>query len=67
MNQINSAKGGSVAKNAAFNDKLDKMMQLIRTGGLMVDFCGDDPGVMASRVSAAHVEEAPKKKKPPTP
>lgn len=62
-----SAKGGSVAKNAELNVMFDELTVLKRTVGHMVkNFAATNPGAIAAWRSAAHVESGPKKK-PPTP
>ncbi|CAN5437872.1 hypothetical protein BH10ACI3_BH10ACI3_15450 [soil metagenome] len=66
--QQDSAVGGRVAKNAEINTKMANMIALKSTISHMVpNFCSTTPGAIAAWNSAAHVEVAPKKKKPPTP
>ncbi|MEQ1923118.1 MAG: hypothetical protein ABL952_11490 [Pyrinomonadaceae bacterium] len=67
--QQDSALGGRVAKNAEINAKLNDFVALKSTISHMVpNFCASEPGAIAAWNSAAHIEEAPKKKPtPPTP
>ena len=66
--QQDSAVGGRVGKNAEINAKLAEFVALKATITNMVpNFCSTDKGAQAAWRSAAHIEESPKKKDPPTP
>ena len=68
--QQDSAVGGRIGKNAEINAKLAEFIALKGTISNMVpNFCSSDIGAIAAWQSAAHIEEAPKKKAPtpPTP
>ncbi|MBK7513105.1 MAG: hypothetical protein IPI76_12680 [Chloracidobacterium sp.] len=66
--QQDSAVGSRVGKNAEINAKLAEFVALKATVTNMVpNFCLGDKGAIAAWHSAAHIEEAPKNKDPPTP
>ncbi|MEJ7624231.1 MAG: hypothetical protein WKF34_09585 [Pyrinomonadaceae bacterium] len=63
-----SATGDRVGKNALLNEKIETFMQLKRTLSSMVpNVLTGQTAPIAAWTSAAHVEEPPKKKAPPTP
>lgn len=63
-----SAQGQKVGKRAAILAAVDELMQIKRTSGYIIEnIFADDIEALASWRSAAHVENPPKKKKPPTP
>ena len=66
--QQDSAVGSRVGKNAEINDELANMIALKSTISHMVpNFCSGHKAAQAAWDSAAHIEDAPKKKMPPTP
>ena len=66
--QQDSAVGSRIANNAEFNANLAELVAQKATFGHMVkNFCADNPGAQVAWLSAAHVEKAPSKPKPPTP
>lgn len=68
MGQQDSAVGSRVAKNAEVNAKMEEFIALKASVGHMVpNFCSGNPGAIAAWNTAAHVEKAPEKSKPPTP
>ncbi len=63
-----SAQGQKVGKRAAILAAVDELMQIKRTSGYIIDnVFADNIEALASWRSAAHVENPPKKKVPPTP
>ena len=63
-----SAQGQKVGKHAAILADVDDLMQLKRTASYIIEnVFADDIEALASWSSASHVENPPKKKKPPTP
>ena len=63
-----TAQGQKVGKRAAIIAEVDDLMQLKRTSGYIIEnVFADNIEALASWRSAAHVENPPKKKAPPTP
>lgn len=61
-----SAQGGKIGKRAFILATVDELMQIRRTAGYIIEnVFADDIAARASWKSAAHVENPPKKKKPP--
>ena len=62
-----AAQGQKVGKRAAIIAEVDDLMQLKRTSGYIIEnVFADNIEALASWRSAAHVENPPKKKAPPT-
>ena len=65
---LSSAQGSKVGKRALILSMADGLMQRKRTCGYIIEnVFADDVAALASWKSASHVENPPKKKKPPIP
>ena len=66
LGQQDSAVGSRIAINAETNDKIAQMIALKSTiSHLVKNYCANNPGAQAAWNTAAHVEAAAKKPKPP--